>query len=157
MKSDSRGISELEDFARLEEALDLGFGGFDGVGGVADVAHLGLGVLEAEVTADRAGRSLGGIGRSEEVAHAGDHVLTFESEGDHRSLLHESADGWEERLVGDVRVVLGENLVGQREHLDTPDHKTFRLEPSQNLAGEIFLNRVRFEQNKRRFESHAAK
>ena len=69
---------------------------------MADVAHLRIRVLEAEIAADRAGGGDHGIGGAEQVADAGDDVIAFERERDDRGLLHEAADGGEKRLVGDV-------------------------------------------------------
>ena len=138
MKSDSREVSEVEDFVRLEEALDLGFRGFGRVRSVAYITHFRFGVLETEVTADRAGRRLGRVGGSEQITDAADHVFTLESEGDDRSFLHEAADCREEWHSGDVRVMLGEDFIAEEHHLDAANQKTFRLETGEDLAGDVF-------------------
>jgi hypothetical protein len=51
--------------------------------------------------------------------------------------------------------VLGEDFVTQGHHFDPADHKPFFRKAGQNLAREVFGNRVRFEENQRSFVSHA--
>lgn len=61
---------DLDDFAFVEEALELGLGGFGAVGGVADIAHFRVAGFVAEVAADGAGGGFLGVGGAEEIADA---------------------------------------------------------------------------------------
>ena len=144
-----------ENLAVFEEAFDFRSGGFRGVGGMADVAHFRVTGFVAEVAADRAGGGGGGIGGSEEVANTGNDVISFEGKGDHRCFLHETPHGREKRHGGDMGVVLGEDFIAEGHHFDPADHKSFFRKAGQNLTGEVFGDRVRFEKNQRSFVSHA--
>ena len=120
-----------EDLAFAEEAFDFGGGSFGAVGGVTDVAHLGVAGLVAEVATDGSGGSCGGVGGSDEVADLVDDVFASEGEGDDGGLLHEAAHFGEEGHVRDVGVVLGEDFVGKGHHFDA-----FDLEAGGFVAGE---------------------
>ena len=144
-----------ENLAVFEEAFDFRSGGFRGIGSVADVAHFRVAGFVTEVATDRASGGGGGIGRAEEVADAGNDVISFKSKGDHWGFLHETAHGWEKRHGGDVGVMLGEDFVAEGHHFDPADHKSFFRKAGQNLTGEVFGDRVRFEKNQRSFVSHA--
>jgi hypothetical protein len=145
---------KVADFAFVEEARDLGFGGFRAVGSVADVAHFGVFGFLAKVAADRAGGSFFGVCWSEQVTDTGDDVVSAEGESHDRSLLHETADRGEERHLGDVGVVLGENLVRKRHHLDATDFESLGLVAGEDGADEVLFDRIGLKENKRGFLCH---
>ena len=117
---------------------------------MADIDHFVL----AEIPADRSRGRCFGVGGAEQVADAGDYIIAFEGERDHGRFLHEAADGGEERLVGDVRVMLGEDFVTEGHHLDATHEEAFLLETGKHLAGEVFRDSVGFEENQCSFKSH---
>ena len=110
--------------------------------------------LNPEVAADRAGGGFLGIGRSEKIADAGNDVVAFEGEGDHRGLLHEAAHAREEWLVRDVGVVLGEDLIAQRHHFHAADFESLGLIAGEDGADDILLHGVGLEENERCFGGH---
>lgn len=143
-----------EDFAFAEEALELSGCGFRGVGGVADVAHLGVSGLVAEVAADRSSSGDGRVGRSEEIAHFGDDVFASESEGDDGTLLHEVTHVGEEGHLRNVRVVLSEDFIREGEHFDALDLEPSSFVTSEDGADVSFGDRVGFEEDESCFDSH---
>ena len=122
---------------------------------MADVLHFRIGVFEAEVATDGSRWGDGGVGGAEEIADAGDDVLTLEGEGDDGRFLHEFADGGEEGLIGDVGVVLGEDLIAEGHHFDAADGEAFFLEAGEDFSGEVLGDCVGFEEDEGRFLSHA--
>lgn len=118
---------------------------------MTDIPHFRVAVLGAEVATDGACCRLERIRRSEQVADAGDDAVTFEGEGDDGRLLHEASHLWEEGLVGDVGVVLSEDLVAECHHFDTADDESLILKTSEHLADDVFLNRVGLEKDKSGF------
>ena len=116
-----------EDFTLAKETPELGLGGVGTVRGVANVAHLGIPVLGPEVTPDRPGGRFVGIGGSENITHAADHVLALEGKRNDWCFLHEGLHVGEEREAGNVGVVLIEQFVRSLEHLEPADAEA-RLE-----------------------------
>jgi len=138
---------EFEDLTFVEEAFEFSGGGFRAVGGVADVDHHVL----AEVAADGSSGSFFGVCWSEEVADFSDGSVTFKGEGDDGGATHEGGDVREEGLVGDVGVVLGEDLLVELHHFDSDDFEACVLEASEDVTREIFLDSIGFKENKRGF------
>jgi len=139
-----------EDFAVLEEALQLDGGGLGGVGGVDDVGHF----VVAEVTTDGAFGGGFGVGGAEEVADMGDDVFSAEGDGDDGCALHEVGDVWEERFVGDVGVVLFEQLVGELHHFAAADAEAFGFKAFEDFAIEAFGDAIGLEEDEGGFLSH---
>ena len=139
-----------EDFAVFEEALEFDGGGFGGVGGVDDVGHF----VVAEISADGAFGGGFGIGRAEQVAHVGDDVFSAEGDGDDGCALHEVGDVREEGFVGDVGVVLFEQLVGELHHFAAADAEAFGFKAFEDFAIEAFGDAIGLEEDEGGFLSH---
>ena len=128
--------------ARVEEALDFDSGIFDRVRGVADVFH----ASGAHVAADGAGGGFGGIGGAEEIADGGHSVFAFEHEGEHGAGAHEFNNLRKEWPVGYVRVVFLEEIIGEGDELDGADFEAVFFKTTNNFAGVMAVEAVRFEQ-----------
>ena len=128
--------------ASVEEALDFDGGVFWGVRGVADVFHAG----GAHVAADGSGGGFCGIGGAEEVADGGHGVFAFEHEGKHGAGAHKFNDLWEKGAVGNVRVVLLEEIVGEGDELGGADFEAGFFKASDDFASVVAVEAVGFEQ-----------
>ena len=127
--------------ARVEEALDFDGGVFCRVGGVADVFHTG----GAHVAADGSGGGFCGIGGAEEIANGGHGVFAFEHEGQHGAGAHKLNNLGEERAVGNVRVVLLEEIVGDGDELGGADFEAGFFKASDDFTGVMAIEAVGFE------------
>ena len=139
-----------EDFAVFDEALEFDGGGLGGIGGVDNVGHF----VVAEITTDGAFGGGLGIGGAKEVADMGDDVFTAEGDGDDGGTLHESGDVWEEGFVGDVGVVLFEELVGELHHFAAADAEAFGFKAFEDFAVEAFGDAIGLEEDEGGFLSH---
>ena len=144
-----KSVHVVEDFLRLEEALDFHLSAFGGIGSVADVEH----AVGAVVTADGAFVCLHGVGGPQDGAHAGDNTGTGKHQCHYRAGLHEVRQGREQGLVinhevDDVGVVLTQNGIVQLHHLHAAQAEAFAQKTLQDDAGEILADAVRLEKNK---------
>ena len=83
-----------------------------------------------------------------------DHVFAGEGDGDDRLALHEISHGGEERAVGDVRVVLLEQLVCEADHLAAADAEAFVFEALDDGAVDAFGDAIGLEQDEGGFLGH---
>src|SRR5262245_18097041 len=139
------------DLALLEAKRDLALGRRGAVGAV----HRVLLQTDGEILADRAGRRLGGIGRSHRFAISGDSVLAFEHLQDDGAGGHETDEVSEERLLL-VDVIEFSRILLFPPHALLRDHPQARaLEPRDDLPGKIALGRLGLDDRKRALTGHA--
>merc|ERR1719409_845133 len=117
---------------------DLGIGGLDGVGTVADVAA----DLDAEVAADGAHGGLGGHGGAEHLASLEDDVLALPDHANDRTGGHVVDEAGEEALRGEVLVVLLHVLPAGTRELHGNQLVALLLEALDDFAGESALDAV---------------
>ena len=126
------GLVVVEKLVVVEETGYLDLGVLEGVAGVDDVLLEG----EGEVAAYGAGRSLAAVGGAGEGAHDLNGVVAGVAAHDDGRLEHGNLDLREEWLVGQVRVVFVEELVGELHHLHAAEVKAFLLEAARDFAHE---------------------
>ena len=126
-----------------EEAFDFSFGGFGRVRSVHDVFHHG----RAEVTADSAGFSLGGVCRAEKIADLSDDAVAGEDHTDHWARAHELFDFREERAICHVSVVLAQDFRSKLHHFAVFDFESSFLEAAYHFACALLFKTIGFEEN----------
>ncbi len=132
-----------KELALAEETLQLGCGRFGRIRCVTDVDHF----IDTEVATDRAfWRSLR-VGGAEQVAHLSDDIFAFQGESNDGSFAHELDDFREKGLIGDVRVVIGENRVIELHHFNATNPEAGGLEAREDGASKVFFDGIWLEQN----------
>lgn len=121
-----------------EPESDLGLGGLDGVGTVADVAS----DVDGEITADGTGGGVEGVGGAKEDTAGLDGVLALEDDADDGAGSHVLDETGEELLALEVLVVLLEVLLGGVDHLEGGDLVTAVLEALDDLTDNAALDAV---------------
>ena len=84
----------------------------------------------------------------------GDDIVTAEGDGDDGLALHEIRDGGEERTIGDVGVVLLEQLIGEFDHLAAANAEAFVLEALDDGTVDAFFDAIGLEQDESGFLGH---
>src|SRR5439155_11678045 len=130
-----------------EEELQLPCRGLRRVGPVHDVLADQGGV----VPADRARRSVHGIGRAHQRAPAGDRRFARELPDHHRPPDDEVDELAEERLVAMLAIMLFGGRPLDHAELEGFDREALRLGPSQDLADQTAPNAVGFHDQQGRF------
>ena len=103
--------------------------------------------LEAEVAADRAGRCLDRVRRTDHLARGRDRLGTLEHRGDQRAAGDELDQLAEEGLLGVLLVVDVGDLHGRLDQPQVGDPQALALEAGEDLAGQPALERVGLDQD----------
>lgn len=126
------GGDVVEDFAWLEETLELDFGTLGRVGSVDNV----LLVAEGEVATDSTGSGLRTVGDAGHGTDDLDSILTAQTHDDNRSGHHGVEDEREEGTVNQVGIMLAEDSLVELHELHAGDDQTLVLESGNNLSDE---------------------
>lgn len=137
--SERRGVTL--DLLLLEPERDLALSRLDRVGAVAHVAA----DVEGEVTTDGARGRGQGVGGTEDGAASLDDVLALPNGGNNGAGEHVLEQAGEERLGLQVLVVLTEELLRGREHLEGDQLEATVLETAEDAADKATLDAVRLD------------
>lgn len=143
-------LPELDEVGGAEKELQLGLGGFGGIGAVDTIA-LDVGT---ETFADGAFGGFGGIGCAHHFAEAGNGVLALERHDDDRAFCHEFDQAFKEgaRFVDGVKTPsLG---IGEPHHAQPQDLESGFLNHRENFPSLAGGDSVWFDGRKGAFHTH---
>jgi len=109
----------------------------------------------AEVAAKSAFLGNSRVGWADHFADAGDAVLAAQRDRHHRRRLHKALNLREKRQLGQVRVMLAQDLLRQAHHLHAEHVEAGFLKALQHLAAFAALQTIRFQKNQRLFHKRA--
>lgn len=115
---------------------NLGGGGLIAIRAVAQVAA----DIDGEVEADGAGGGVGGLGGAQQLATDGEGVLALPHHAHDGAGRHVGDQAGEEGLGGQVLVVLLQQSLGGRHHLQGNQLQALALEAGDDLANQAALD-----------------
>lgn len=137
------GRLPAEDLTLLEPERNLLLGVLDGVGTVADVAA----DIDGVVTTDGARGGGKGVGGTEDGAASLDGITALPDHGADGARVHVLNQTLEERLLGEVRVVVLEVLLAGSDELDGSKLEAAALEARDDGSNEATLDTIGLDGN----------
>jgi len=135
---------------RLEPEGDLLLRALNTVRAVADVAADIDGIVTTDGTRGGGKR----VGSAEDAAAGLASIAALPDHGDNGTAEHVGDKALEERLVGEVLVVLLEVLLGRRDHLQGDQLVATLLETLDDVANKAALNAIRLNSNESLLGGH---
>src|SRR6187431_3238563 len=136
-------VSPSDELIRAEPEPDLALGRLGRVGAVDEVVRH----REREVAADRPRSGVGRIRRAHRRPDHADRGLALDDEGQRRRRGDELDQLAEERLLAVLGVVLLRERAVDEHELRAAQREAASLEPAEDLAGELPLDRVWLDQD----------
>merc|ERR1711963_55518 len=138
------------EFLLLEPEVDLLLGRLNSVAAVAHVAAN----FDAEVTTDGSGLGVKGVGGTKHLAAHPDNILALPDHGEDGSGVHVCDKAGEERLAGEIRVVLLQVGLAGRAQLSSDQLVASLFEPRHDLADKSPLDSVGLDSDESAFFGH---
>lgn len=139
--------SPVEEFLILEPDTDLGLGTLLGVRAVDDVSS----DVDGEVSSDCTRGGVEWLGGSEHLSSGEDDVGAFPDHLDDWAHSHVGQKSREERLLGEISVVLLELVLSRLGHLEANQLEALLLESGDDLSDQTSLDAIRLDHDESSF------